>query len=312
MKINFINRSIQKAPLSVLNHLYYYTTQYGLSVRQFTGADWHYWEELPGRLKASKNDERKLNSIIRELEKLAEGSEGRLDKRRSQKDQEWAKKEIVINSQLLSVLAALPADLLALGFNDVIGDEVLPGEIDIVDLKIEGIKGEDRDFVEPDLLLLGSNHLLMEDIKTRGGEKSSRNYTPRQLLNYMRLVIECKRIDDGNLPKEVSHLILLPSADPKYIDHCSEWIHDLGCQKRKLLELDPHACIKLGRKTSSFDYNQLNTLLDQVPIYCRSWGNLADSFRFALTRFNDQRNQAHWRKVVAEIRMLADKAETFK
>lgn len=312
MKINFINRPIQKAPLSVLKHLYYYTTQYGLSVRQFTGADWHYWEELPRRLKVSKNNDRKLNSIIRELEKLAEGSEGRLEKRRYQKDQGWVEKEIVINSQLLSVLAALPADLLALGFNDLIGDKILPREIDIVDLKIDGVKGEDKDFVEPDLLLLGSNHLLMVEIKTRGSEKSSRNYNARQLLNYMRLVCECKRINGGNLPKEFSHLILLPSGDPKWIDDYSEWIHALGYEKGRRLEFDPYACIKLGRKNSSFDYNRLKTLLDQVPIYCRSWENLADSFHSALNRFNDQRNLAHWRKVIAEIRMLADMAEKYK
>ncbi len=53
MKISFTKRPIQKAPLSVLRHLYYYTAQYGLSVRQFTGADWSYWAELPKKLKAA-------------------------------------------------------------------------------------------------------------------------------------------------------------------------------------------------------------------------------------------------------------------
>ncbi len=38
LQISFRERPIHRAPLEVLQHLYYYSTQYGLSVAQFTGA----------------------------------------------------------------------------------------------------------------------------------------------------------------------------------------------------------------------------------------------------------------------------------
>ena len=64
MRITFAERPIYQAPLSVLEHLYYYTIQYGLSVRQFTGAHWRYWEKLPKRLSKVQNDPEGLEEII--------------------------------------------------------------------------------------------------------------------------------------------------------------------------------------------------------------------------------------------------------
>ena len=153
----------------MLQHLYYYTTQYGLSVKQFTGAHWTYWEKLPERLRKAQNNPKKLENIIEELEKLAVGSERRLEVRRSQLQKgKWAEKEIVLNAQLLSVLSALPNDFLSLGFMNLARTANLPNCLEIVDLHIEGEKGEDTDFVEPDLLLLGGNHLLMVEVKNAG------------------------------------------------------------------------------------------------------------------------------------------------
>jgi len=209
MEINFEPRAIYQAPIAVLRHLYYYTTQYGLSVKQFTGAHWRYWEELPERLIKARGDTKKLNSIILELKKLASGSEERLKKRRAQiKEGKWAEKEIVLDAQLLSVLGALPGELLSLGLKHLMGDPKIPRSLQIVDLIIKGEQGEDTDFVEPDLLLLGENYLLMVEVKTRGGADSSRSYPAHQLLNYLRLVLECENSFDALLPSEFTHLIL--------------------------------------------------------------------------------------------------------
>jgi len=120
LKISFSERLVYRAPLEVLQHLYYYTTQYGLSVAQFTGAHQKYWERLPAQLKKAQNSPEKMNSIIKELEVFAAGAKKRLLKRREQKDKGWAEKEIVLNSQLLSVLAAFPSELLANGFKELI------------------------------------------------------------------------------------------------------------------------------------------------------------------------------------------------
>lgn len=201
LKISFQKRPIYKAPLEVLQHLYYYTRQYGLSVSQFTGAHQKYWEKLPKRLREAQGSSEKTNSIIEELEDLARDAQKRLIKRRDQKDKGWAEKEIVLNAQLLSVLAAFPDQFLANGFKELIRSNTIPQSFRIVDVTFKKRNGKDAFvFVEPDILLLGDNHLLMVELKTRGSAKSSRNYPPSQLLNYFRLIAECQDSGDDSLP----------------------------------------------------------------------------------------------------------------
>jgi hypothetical protein len=84
VQIRFTERPIYQAPLEVLGHLYYYTTQYGLSVRQFTGQHWKYWEKLPKHLRQVQSDPAALDAIIAELEELAAGSEDRRKTRQAQ------------------------------------------------------------------------------------------------------------------------------------------------------------------------------------------------------------------------------------
>lgn len=301
MKITFKKRPIHRAPIAVLHHLYYYTTQYGLSVKQFTGAHWTYWEKLPERIRNAQNSPKELEDIIEELEKLASGSEQRLKARRSQlKEGKWAEKEIVLNAQLLSVLSALPIDFLALGFMNLARTANLPNRLEIVDLHICGRKGEDTDFVEPDLLLLGNNHLLMVEVKTRGGADSSRSYPPHQLLNYLRLVLECRNSFDASLPRNFTHLILMPSTDPKWLENHSEWVLQSYDGEGKL-KVNPSALINSAKKKPGYNYQQLKLLVAQVPIYYRSWAQLYEAFRIAAEQFGDERNNTHWDKIVQEI-----------
>ena len=99
MKITFKKRPIYRAPIAVLQHLYYYTAQYGLSVKQFTGAHWTYWEKLPERLRNAQNKPKELETIIEELEKLARGfrTKTQITKIPVQEGK-WAEKEIVLNA----------------------------------------------------------------------------------------------------------------------------------------------------------------------------------------------------------------------
>ena len=202
--------------------------------------------------------------------------------------------------QLLSVLSALPDDFLALGFTNLTRTATLPDRLEIVDLHIEGEKGEDTDFVEPDLLLLGDNHLLMVEVKTRGGEDSSRTYPPHQLLNYLRLVLECKNSFDALLPKHFTHLILMPSTDPKWLENHSKWVLEISDDEGKL-KVNPSALINSAKKKPGYNYEQLKVLTAQVPIYYRSWNQLHESFRIAAEQFGDERNHKHWEKIVQEI-----------
>lgn len=319
MKITFKERPIHEAPLAVLKHLYYYTTQYGLSVKQFTGAHWHYWEKLPERLRKAQNNPKKIESLIVELEDLASGSGQRLQKRREQikgcreeEEGKWAEKEIILNAQLLSVLGALPEELLAVGFKKVTGCENLPHRLQIKDLVIKkDKKGEYTDFVEPDLLLLGDRHLLMVEVKTRGGEQSSRCYPPSQLLNYLHLVAKCNESDGDGLPNEFTHLILVPSTELRWLENYSKWVLDAS-DNRGRLKIDPESCIRLSKRKKSYDYKILRKLIETVPIYYRSWEELFKGLEVATQEYDDQRNRQHWQKVIDEVRELAKRATKYK
>ena len=151
VQITFRERPIYQAPLDVLGHLYYYTTQYGLSVKQFTGEHWRYWEKLPKRLRQAQDSPEELEAIIVELERLAAGSGDRRRKRQAQIQGRWAQKEIILNAQFMSVLAAMPDELLALGCQSLTGSKDLAGEYRIVQLEMQGPEGEWVDFLEPDL-----------------------------------------------------------------------------------------------------------------------------------------------------------------
>ena len=64
LRIAFADADVSASPLRVLRHLYFYTAQYGLSVRQFTGHDTDYWAALPARLRAAGTS-RRLEAILR-------------------------------------------------------------------------------------------------------------------------------------------------------------------------------------------------------------------------------------------------------
>ena len=142
-------------PLSVLNHLYYYTVQYGLSVNQFTGAHWKYWEKLPEALKKALGNREALSRIIGDLERLTSKSGERLLRRREQRLRGWAEKETVINAQLSSLLSALPGRILSLLVKELTREAGLAREYVVVDLCMEknGEEQGDGDFVDPDFLL---------------------------------------------------------------------------------------------------------------------------------------------------------------
>ena len=312
IQISFRERPIHRAPLEVLQHLYYYTTQYGLSVAQFTGAHQSYWEKLPHELRKALDNPKALNLIIRKLVKFAKGAEERLTKRREEKDRKWAQKEIVINAQLKSVFAAYPYELLSFGFKKLIGEDKIPDSIRIVDLflkKEDG--GEASSFVEPDVLLIGDNYLLMVEIKTRGGTARGRNYPPNQILNYFRLIAECQDSNDKTLPKYFSHLILVPSNDIKWLEKYSDWVINIRDHRGRFV-VNPDGCIKAGGGKSSYNHERVKPLLMEFPIYYRSWEELADSFKVATLEFDDRRNQEHWLRLSKELSLLSNIAGKFK
>ena len=212
-----------------------------------------------------------------------------------------------MNAQLVVVLAALPDELIGLTFRKATGNDALSSRPKIVDLVIPKEKGEDNNFVEPDLLLLGDNHLLMVEVKTRGGKGSSRSYPASQLLNYLHLVAKCQDSDNTSLPNQFSHLILVPTEDLKWLEQHSEWVVRSPNDPRRLV-VDPDACMRLGKPKASFDCERLKGLAREVPIYYRSWQQLYEAFNLAIDQFGDERNLEHWQRIGSEIKELAMRA----
>jgi hypothetical protein len=311
VQITFKERPIYRAPLALLERLYFYTLYYGLSVSHYTGKHQSYWEKLPGRLRAAHNNPEDLESIIQELERLAEGAEERAERRRAQKDGGWAEKEVVLNDQLVCVLAALPDELLASGFRKTVACDGLPGAFRIVDLKMQGSKGEHANFVEPDLLLLGDGHLLMVEIKARAGPRSYCVYPPFQLLNYLHLVAKCREANDPDLPEQFAHLILVPSTAPKWLKNHAEWVLATRDEEERL-RVDSEACIRLTKHKAGYDYDYLARLTQEIPIYYRSWQQFHEAFELAISQFGDERNLNHWQRIGGEVKELARRAGEYK
>jgi hypothetical protein len=310
IEIAFRERPIIRAPLAILGNLYYYTSQYGLSVKQFTGQKRKYWEELPKRLRQAQNDPAALDAVIAELEQMAAGSEERSRKRQAQIEGKWAEKENILRIQLQSVLAAMPGELLALGFQNLTGDPDLAECYQIVDLETQGPEGKHANFIEPDLLLLGGRHLLMVAVKTAGSSRSHK-YPPDQLLKYLRLAHECREGDQSDLPDQFAHLILVASTEPKWLISHAGWVLQT-CDEHGRMRVDPEACIRLSKDTRDYDYASLARLAQEIPIYYRSWQQLYEAFDAAIAQFGDSRNLPHWERIGNEVQELARRAGRYK
>jgi hypothetical protein len=249
-----------------------------------------------------------LNDVIKEFEELATKSDERLMTRRDKK-KKWGELEVVINSQFVSILAALPAKLLANVFNNLIGQKGAISPCEVVRLKMEKEKdGEDTDFVEPDLLLKGDDSLCMVEIKTRGGKTSSRSYPRNQLLNYMRLVDECRSSQDKLLPSKFSHLILVPNQDMAWLEKHEKWVKEIQGHR---FHVQPEKCVEVGNAYVKEHSTRIKQILVDTPIYYCSWQNVAESFDKAVLELNDVPNQAHWKRVGDELRTLAARASKY-
>jgi len=310
LKVSFKDRQISEAPLNVLKSLYYYTAHYGLSVRQFTGRNLKYWEKLPILLRESQDNPRKLKKIIKDLEHLAAKSEERLLKRRAQVQGKWGEKEVILNSQLISVLCAIPEVLLAIAFRKLTDGKEYPRVYRVVQANIRDDTDKKQDFVEPDLLLLGEKQLLMVEVKTKGGTSSSRKYPPTQLLNYLRLVAACQDSPGDGIPTQFLHLILVPTTELIWLEKNKVWInnysHDNG-----LLSVDPKACLGFARGFIKKNPERFHQLIIDTPVYYHSWTQLADSYESALRDFNDDHNRTHWINIGKELAELALKSAKY-
>ena len=298
--ITFEHRKIADGFIAILHNVYYYTARWGLSVKHFTGADWKYWEALPGKLREAQASPQGLEMIIHELEGLAANSEERRIRRKSLvKDRGFRKKEVVINEQILAILAALPHPLLSGLFQCLTFKGVLPEEANLVERKLP--TGEQ--LIEPDFLILGGRHLLMSELKVKA-DSSGRDtrYDANQLHNYFSLAVKCLSQGGNDLPNRFSHIILVPSVDLRWFVRGQQWITDLqvGADRHMQfnIEMTHHLAQEAKRQHYITDSARLGELIKTVPVFCRSYSDLADALDSVVTGYP---LEAHWRRLHGEL-----------
>jgi hypothetical protein len=306
MKIFLRNADISWVIKHLLDNIYYYTAQFGFSVAALTGGKTSYWTELPTLLLSVLDNPRRMGLLIKELEALAKEAPSRRLRVR-EKMKKWGELEVVLQTQLLSLLVCLPGKLTAMTFNNLIEGNPGPQSYEMVYLDIPKVPGEDRDFVEPDLLLLGGQHLLMVEVKTSGGLARPRAYPPGQLLNYIRLIVACQESDSEGLPKEFSHLILLPSLDMKWFTDSSKWVLGFDHSSGGKLNIDVDGCLSFGNKFVKNNRARFRQLLASTSVFCCSWHMLAQSFASASRELATHPDRESWNAVTNQLQALAVK-----
>jgi len=62
----------------------------------------------------------------------------------------------------------------------------------------------------------------------------------------------------------------------------------------------------------SYDYDNLKNLINEIPIYYRSWQELFDGFESGIHEYADPLNHEHWVKTIDEVKELATRAGQYK
>ncbi|MBI2374324.1 MAG: hypothetical protein HYV07_10055 [Deltaproteobacteria bacterium] len=309
MKVKFKNRRGSDACLSLLNNVYFYSGNWGMSVAAQTGMNQEYWAGLGGRLRSAKDDPEALEVIIGELSQAADGAEKRIENRREIRDR-FARREVVVNEQLQAILGVLPDDLIAATFNGLAGEQVLSQPCRPMEREFVLEPGEKMEqLVEPDILVGGPDQLLMIELKIKPDDRASAKYDANQLLNYLSLARICIDNPGEGVPTKFSHLIFVGSRSATWITKGDDWVRNLGGAVDVRMSVDIDACFKTAntQKTQKYirDASALAEMLQRVPVYYRAWPELPESFDRAL---ETQTNRAAWSHTLADVRGLAETA----
>ena len=304
MGLHFTDRRLIDGIINLLRNVYYYTGRWGLSVASFTGQRMEYWEELPVRLRAAQGRPERLEKIITELEGLAGHSGERTAKRQSLvRRKGFQHKEVVVNEQLLAILSALPYDLLAAFFGRLTSDDLFSAPARFVERHL----GTHEQLIEPDFLVMADGHLLMGEIKINASRgKSITRYDANQLFNYLSLVVKSRQGAAENLPNRFSHMLVLPTIDHRWLFRGREWAPHLQVGPDKRMKIDADACFALAEEDKKQRYitsaAALAALLDEIPVYCRTYDDLAHALCVASSGYP---LKEHWDRLARELKELA-------
>ena len=304
MSLHFSDRKMGDAIIAVLKNVYYYTGRWRLSVASFTGKNTDYWKCLPQMLRQVLNQPKHLEKIIIELEELANNDSKRKEKHQALvKENGFQNMEVVVNEQLLTILSALPYDLLAKCLRILMSQVDLPAQARLVERHM----GSGEQLIEPDFLVMAEQHLIMGELKVKGASKTSdTRYDANQLHNYLSLVVKCRAVQNESLPNKFTHLILLPSVEHRWFVRGDEWVTELQTSTDRRMKINPATCFAIANKDKKQRYvksaTTLSALLDEVPVYCRTFGDLAEAFGKAVSGYP---LEEHWLRMQKELEELA-------
>jgi hypothetical protein len=300
MELKFTPRTTAEGFIALLKNVYYYTTRWGLSVKEFTGQHQDYWEKLPKRLRRSAVSQTALNTIIEELEILSRGSEERRMRRNALvKKDGFRKKEVVINEQLLAILSCLPHELLSAIFRRLTAQSVLPVKAGLVDRHLSTTE----QLIEPDLLIMGGRKLLMGELKVKTDQDlADTKYSANQLFNYLGLAVKSLSHQSGDLPNSLAHIILLPSVELRWFIQGKKWISQLQTGLDRHMEFDVaqtyHTAQKQKKQKYVHNEGALEDLLKNIPVYCRTYDDLASAMEQEIVNFP---LVDHWQRIQKEL-----------
>jgi len=212
----------------------------------------------------------------------------------------WMQHEATLTTQLAGTLAGFPADWLGEAFHILLRFPAKPDRYEVVKYDIR------PNFLEPDILLRSTDHLLMIEAKTLTRGPKSHKFPPTQVLHYALLPVLRQKVEDPGLPTKFTLLILVPGDWRDSLQDYPKWVRNVDEMNGGRVYLQTDGLIEMGmRQRLVRAYQQeLRNVLDSMPVFCRTWGELSKSFaQVYRTRTHDP-YRAHWSRMVGEIETL--------
>jgi len=212
----------------------------------------------------------------------------------------WMQREATLTTQLAGTLAGFPSEWLGEAFRSLLR---IPGGGERYNVVKYVIR---PNFLEPDVLLRSTDHLLMIEAKTLTHGKESHKFPPTQVLHYALLPVFRQHVEDPTLPTKFTLLILVPGNWRDSFENYPKWVRNVDETNDGRVHLQVDGLMEIGRGQQRIRiYRQeLRKVLNSMPVFCRTWNQLSESFaEVCRTRPHDT-YRAHWSRMVGEIETL--------
>lgn len=270
LRINFYPFRVLDAPGWLLGDINYSRPHYGLGYKSTLGKSKKYWlETLARELRKARGNDEQLLRIIQDLEENASGDDARKARVTNKLVQNWRSIETVINSQLLVALTLFPNSMRTEIFQNLFPE--------ILSYRSTAIQtaGVYPNYIEPDLFAQLGDNLMMIELKAKA------KYKIKQHISYLRFVSAYRQLHQEVDQTNILHLILQPAQNLDRIHQHENWI-EAHNQETGKLDINAQALQEYWdnnkfRKGPLFDEGELVKLSNELPVYLKSWRQLADA-----------------------------------